>query len=476
VWWTTGGGRLKSKCACVSHERLGRKNPSRVWGSMAKSAENVRLRDYKPSDDDGLNALQHNSSMDHAFGRWLNAHMRVVTQEKGAFNARALDFDDHCIIVAETDLPDSDQGGTKSTRIVAVINVGIKPVCLAQGQTGRVGFLYGLRVHEDVQSSGVGQRILAWAEQRAAKQNCCRMLLTVNDDNKKARRFFERNGYSLASQRIVQFSTLLDVGARPDHTDLVQVVSSAEGGNDAANALSEYKKCIKGREMTPDLDTLVRREPFLAVVSAVSTDGKSSAGALMWNAGLRKQFTASGKIPDLMYSKSWPLVRASVMAIAGVAWAWHMWGLVAAERFTFLAIEACVEAAIAFGALKIYSFVSFAIPREMRIVRFFGYYASGEQGTDLLRGVYWKARQAARDEFKGAGMIVNADDGDPLLVTLDGKTTASKSAPKKKKTRTRFMHKDLSTVCTTATEPTVQMPKIELGKLSADMFFDPRDI
>lgn len=34
--------------------------------------------------------------------RWLNTYLRVATQEKGGYNARALDFDDHVILVAQT--------------------------------------------------------------------------------------------------------------------------------------------------------------------------------------------------------------------------------------------------------------------------------------------------------------------------------------------------------------------------------------
>ena len=31
----------------------------------------INLRDYEPSDDEGLNALQHNASMEHALGRFF---------------------------------------------------------------------------------------------------------------------------------------------------------------------------------------------------------------------------------------------------------------------------------------------------------------------------------------------------------------------------------------------------------------------
>ena len=75
--------------------------------------------------------------------RWLNKYLRIAMEEKGGYDARARDFDDYEVIVAESD-----------QRIVGVINVGIKPVALDGGKTG-VGFLYGLRVHEAVQGAGM---------------------------------------------------------------------------------------------------------------------------------------------------------------------------------------------------------------------------------------------------------------------------------------------------------------------------------
>jgi ribosomal protein S18 acetylase RimI-like enzyme len=113
----------------------------------------IVLRDYRPADDDDLNALQHASSMEHAFGAWLHSYLRVAIEDKGGYDARARDFDDFEVIVAEAENGAPPADGQACPRIVGVINVGIKPVNLA-GSESRVGFLYGLRVHEAVQSSG----------------------------------------------------------------------------------------------------------------------------------------------------------------------------------------------------------------------------------------------------------------------------------------------------------------------------------
>jgi hypothetical protein len=37
-------------------------------------------------------------------------------------------------------------------------------------------------------------------------------------------------------------------------------------------------------------------------------------------------------------------------------------------------------------------------------------FIAGPEGKQLLRAAFWRARKAARDEYLGAGMIVNADE------------------------------------------------------------------
>ena len=60
---------------------------------------------------------------------------------------------DHIIIVAESRAEDGSSEGSGSATIVGVINVGIKSVSF-DGAEMHVGFVYGLRVHEAVQSAG----------------------------------------------------------------------------------------------------------------------------------------------------------------------------------------------------------------------------------------------------------------------------------------------------------------------------------
>ena len=56
-------------------------------------------------------------------------------------------------------------------------------------------------------------------------------------------------------------------------------------------------------------------------------------------------------------------------------------------------------------------------------------WTQGAEGKELLRAVYRKAQETARNQLQGAGMIVNADDADPLLLCLDGKPSGIKPKP-----------------------------------------------
>ena len=58
---------------------------------------------------------------------------------------------------------------------------------------------------------------------------------------------------------------------------------------------------------------------------------------------LRKRFCASGRIPELLNSSSWPLIRSALMVSVGGVWLWHVSALVTAGRLSFLACEALVE-------------------------------------------------------------------------------------------------------------------------------------
>ena len=101
-----------------------------------------------------------------------------------------------------------------------------------------------------------------------------------------------------------------------------------------------------------------------------------------------------------------------------------------------------------------------------------------------MRAVYWRAREAGRNEHEAAIMIINADQDDPLLACFDGKAAApqatAKKAKKKRTSRAHFLHKSLIANNNTSTGMNdyviVHQDQEPLAALSPDMFFDPRDI
>lgn len=52
-------------------------------------------------------------------------------------------------------------------------------------------------VHPDYRSCGLGQWLVEFLEKRARAENCAYLMLDAYSDNKKAHRFYEREGFKL---------------------------------------------------------------------------------------------------------------------------------------------------------------------------------------------------------------------------------------------------------------------------------------
>lgn len=372
---------------------------------------------------------------------------------------------------------------------------GIKDVIL-EGRASRVGFLYGMRVHQNSQKLGVGGRLLEEAERRSISKGCCRMLLTINGDNKKARSFFDKQGFCMASGRKLEFHPLNNV-VKENPPALAHLVKF-HPGNDPA-ALATLARFHVGRELSPvRMDSIATRKPFLGSITATSEDGKSHAGGMMWNASHLATFTFHGHIPDLVRSKTYFFLTRGVAGIAFAAWTASVIRLCVEERYVRASLSTLVVGALVYGFSRVYGVMSFVASRNLKKLRFFGHYASGDQGEQLLRAVFWKARQLACCEFQGGFMILNNDVVEPKaaafeaprdrglagwLRSLLGRRNGSSesqcepdsvdSANKLKKARTFFLHKTLKEG---GPGPGGGKGQPALGLLSPDMFFDPRDI
>jgi ribosomal protein S18 acetylase RimI-like enzyme len=65
----------------------------------------------------------------------------------------------------------------------------------------RIARLYSLAVAEAWRGSGLGSRLLALAQERAALNNAASFRLEVRTDNEAAIRLYERTGYRLVGQK-----------------------------------------------------------------------------------------------------------------------------------------------------------------------------------------------------------------------------------------------------------------------------------
>ncbi len=55
--------------------------------------------------------------------------------------------------------------------------------------------VHDIVVHESVRGQGIGQALLAWAEQRAREIGCCKLTLEVLASNHRAMAAYQRAGY-----------------------------------------------------------------------------------------------------------------------------------------------------------------------------------------------------------------------------------------------------------------------------------------
>ncbi|MGE5472488.1 MAG: GNAT family N-acetyltransferase [Bacteroidota bacterium] len=56
--------------------------------------------------------------------------------------------------------------------------------------------IHDIVVHADVRGRGIGQALLAWAEQRARELGCCKLTLEVLSNNKRAMASYEQAGFA----------------------------------------------------------------------------------------------------------------------------------------------------------------------------------------------------------------------------------------------------------------------------------------
>ncbi len=148
--------------------------------------EEAVVRRYQPSDESEVRRLSRRLS--EGFAPWRDPQ-RVASTIEGWLDGAlaATDDEDRALFVAES------HGGPGGGDGAVIGFIGIT----AQDHyiSGRDGYIGELAVDTRSEGRGVGQRLVAAAEEWAAARGCERLTLQTGAANHRARDFYERLGF-----------------------------------------------------------------------------------------------------------------------------------------------------------------------------------------------------------------------------------------------------------------------------------------
>ena len=266
------------------------------------------------------------------------------------------------------------------------------------------------------------------------------MYLSVNADNARAIRLYERLGWSVACTRAPQMSLLtaaLPTGLPPD-------VAVQQLPPDAAALSLAAAHCGRDCALTAGGFSLLTTHPaYETSFSCCSPSCASSASLHLWNGSLLGGFEVSRVIVPTLWLESTFFLAAAAAAAAGLlslATLWLQQQALARKHGPFIAGAAALallllaaRSAAPSVLLTRRMLVSSNYPeRRKRVrVRLFGLSCEGPRGPALLAGLV----QHAKNEARRRGFVlcaINLAEDDPLRLAV-GKPSF----------RTVFMQKSL---------------------------------
>lgn len=418
----------------------------------------VIVRTFGPdtADDAGAKALEARASQ-HSHNILLTTVIKVHLDHLAAFDSKARKFEGSIVLLAvDTDV--KGEGCTEDGFVCGCVCIGIKGVWL-RGSLRKVGYLFDMRVHEEYQRRKIGMQLYRAAENALIESGAAAVYLSVNSTNKKARAFYDRNGYAICSQRALLFTPLLFVGLFGGTTcsamrsvSAEEMVRMVDGGGSSTSDLA----------LSGGFGQLLQACPgrFLeGWVAEARGDGEeaSLAALTLWDG----DGTTSFKVERLFLTPAtWrrPFVQVS-MLVAGCSLLLR-WGYALCEgplSMWSLLSGALLVAATAAGAL-LTALVRFTTTRQRERARLIAPVAQGPRGAEMLMQLVTHAKVAAKQ--KGFAItIANLDIRDPRLPAFSGQ--------RPKSGRTLFMAKWLGE----SSKEVVDDPYFD-----CDNFFDPRDM
>jgi len=116
----------------------------------------------------------------------------------------------------------------KIISIIGVLNIGFKDVYLSENENALVCYIFGLRVNSKCQAGGVGTELLKAAENYAFQHNVRGIYLSVNGNNAKAKRFFDKNHFECLDLREILLFQPKNVPWESKHFDCLEFTMQDE--------------------------------------------------------------------------------------------------------------------------------------------------------------------------------------------------------------------------------------------------------
>ena len=155
----------------------------------------VVVADYVASDDAACKELEVTASQFQFCGGLVKA----AVHHYQSFDAKPGQFGAHVLLVAKHH---------PTSTICGVVAVAIKEATV-HGCVRKCGFVFDLRVSKQFQRRGIGSLLTAEAETRCEQMGVSFLYLSVNNDNRKAKKLYARAGWLHASSRALVMQPLL---------------------------------------------------------------------------------------------------------------------------------------------------------------------------------------------------------------------------------------------------------------------------
>jgi len=362
------------------------------------------IRDYRETDDAACKHLETRARQGRETTNPITKYLfKGSFSHPTTFCAKSKQFPAWRILVVED---------TTKSYVCAVVCVTVKTV-FWEGTERKVAYLFDLRVDENYQRNGLGQKLCERVQQWCTDQGAAQIYLSVNSDNKKALALYAKLGYTQMSVRGPFMQLLwreLSVDLPPEYE--IKELSREE-------ALAIWKKELYNRDMAlVDPEPLFKSQYFLGSYLAVEKGKKidtssSLAGLLLWDGSSTSGFEVQQIILPVSVWKSTPMKYfLRLLGSLFIYWFFSFYSAILKVNYenleyAWLGIHVLIISLFAYALTNAYRFFG-AAPKFTTRARAFAPIARGPDSTKLLNALH--AHVSNLSYNKGFGILaVNID-------------------------------------------------------------------